>query len=53
MEINRNMTKLRIMWHSARINYLKQLLDSCLDTIIQTKLRRKITYHYNRLIDLN
>jgi hypothetical protein len=52
MEIKMNTTKLRIKWHSIRINYLELLLDSCLNSIVQTRLKQKITYHYNRLIDL-
>jgi hypothetical protein len=52
MAIKRNITKLRIKWHTVRINYLEQLLASCLNSIVQTKLKQKINYHNNRLIDL-
>lgn len=52
MEIETNITKLRIKWHTVRINYLEQLLDSCLNSMIQTELKQKITYHNDRLIDL-
>jgi hypothetical protein len=52
METKTNITNLRIKWHTIRINYLELLLDSCLNSIIQTKLKQKITYHNNRLIDL-
>ncbi|MDQ0199289.1 hypothetical protein [Neobacillus ginsengisoli] len=52
MEIKGNITKIRIKWHTLRRNYFELLLDSCLDSIVKTKLKQKITYHTTRLIDL-
>jgi hypothetical protein len=52
MEIKTNFKKLRIKWHMIRKNYLELLLDSCLNSFIQTKLEQKITYHNSKLIDL-
>ncbi|SDN57209.1 hypothetical protein SAMN05443253_11442 [Bacillus sp. OK048] len=52
MKIKTNITNLRIKWHTIRKNYLELLLDSCLNAMIQTKLKQKITYHNNRIFDL-
>ncbi|TWD98941.1 hypothetical protein FB550_108198 [Neobacillus bataviensis] len=46
-------SKIHYKWHIMRKNYHQLLLDSCLDYNLKNKITKKITYHDEKIKQLN
>lgn len=49
---NHVFAKAMVKWHMGMRVYYEQLLECCLDSMLKTKLQRKIVYHQMKLRDL-
>jgi hypothetical protein len=45
MKLNKFISKLKLTWHSLRVNYHHALLEGCIDGQLKKKLQEKISYH--------
>ena len=47
------LSKMLYAWHYVRRNYHIELIESCTDYKLETKLRNKFKYHDEKLLELN